>query len=102
MHRQLGPLGAPYREGRSGKLATTAKVLTAAGGAVIGRWGRRRRSAAVLGGAALLAGAAAERFAVFYAGPASAADPKYTVGPQRERVDAGRGHGATRRAIRTP
>jgi hypothetical protein len=40
----------------------------------------------VLGGTALLAGAAAERFAVFRAGFASAQDPKYTVGPQRERL----------------
>jgi hypothetical protein len=52
----------------------------------------------VLGGAALLGGALAERFAVFRAGFASAKDPKYTVAPQRERVEAGRGHGASQRA----
>jgi len=99
MERRLGPLGRPYREGRSGTLSRTAAALTAAGGVILGRWGRRRRSAAVLGGAALLAGAAAERFAVFHAGIASAQDPQQTVGPQRERVEAGRGHGATQRAV---
>ena len=64
----------------------------------IGGWGHRRRSAAVLGGAALLGGALAERFAVFRAGFASAKDPKFTVGPQRERVEAGLGKGASQRA----
>jgi hypothetical protein len=98
MEQKLGSLAGPYHVGQSGTLARTAKVLTAVGGMVIGSWGHRRRSAAVLGGAALLAGAAAERFAVYRAGFASAQDPRYTVGPQRERVEAGRGHGATRRA----
>jgi hypothetical protein len=31
-------------------------------------------------------GALAERWAVYKAGFASAADPKYVVGPQRERI----------------
>jgi len=88
MEQKLGSLAEPYHEGPSATLARTAKVLTAVGGMTIGAWGHRRHSAAVLGGAALLAGAAAERFAVFKAGFASAADPKFTVGPQRERVDA--------------
>jgi hypothetical protein len=97
MEQKLGSLAEPYHEGPSASLARTAKVLTAVGGMTIGAWGHRRRSAAVLGGAALLAGAAAERFAVFKAGFASAADPKFTVGPQRERVEQGRGLGASRR-----
>jgi formate-dependent nitrite reductase membrane component NrfD len=101
MEQRLGSLGEPYHEGPSGTLARTAKVLTAVGGLAIGAWGHRRRSAAVLGGAALLSGALAERFAVFRAGSASAKDPKYTVGPQRERVQAGRGHGASERAAAT-
>jgi hypothetical protein len=37
----------------------------------------------------LLAGSLCERWAVFRAGFQSAHDPKYTVGPQRERVDRG-------------
>jgi hypothetical protein len=39
-------------------------------------------------GAALIAGAACTRFGIFQAGQASARDPKYTIVPQRERVDA--------------
>jgi hypothetical protein len=34
-----------------------------------------------------MAGACCERFAVFEAGQASARDPKYTVVPQRERLE---------------
>ncbi|MYX55885.1 polysulfide reductase, partial [Streptomyces sp. SID8382] len=41
-------------------------------------------------GAALLAASACTRFGVFYAGMRSAEDPKYTVLPQRERLDARR------------
>ena len=40
-------------------------------------------------GAALMAGSACTRFGIFEAGQASARDPKYTVVPQRERVDRG-------------
>jgi hypothetical protein len=46
----------------------------------------RNRLIAVLSGAALLAGSALTKFGVFEAGLASARDPKYTVGPQRERL----------------
>jgi hypothetical protein len=46
----------------------------------------RSRLIAALSGAALLAGSALTRFGVFEAGRASARDPKYTVGPQRERL----------------
>jgi hypothetical protein len=98
MEQKLGSLAEPYHEGPSGTLARTAKVLTAVGAMAIGGWGHQRRSAAVLGGAALLGGALAERFAVFRAGFASAKDPKFTVGPQRERVEAGMGRGASQRA----
>jgi hypothetical protein len=50
----------------------------------------------VLGGALLSAGALATRWAVFTAGFASAADPKYVVGPQREAIQQGRRKGASR------
>jgi formate-dependent nitrite reductase membrane component NrfD len=95
MEQKLGSLAEPYHEGPSGTMTRTAKVLTALGGMTIGGWADRRRSAAVLGGGALLAGAAVERFAVFRAGFASAKDPKFTVGPQRERVEQGRATGGT-------
>ena len=41
-----------------------------------------------LSGLALLAGSACTRFGVFEAGQQSARDPKYTVVPQRERLEA--------------
>jgi formate-dependent nitrite reductase membrane component NrfD len=98
MEEHLGGVAEPYHTGSSGTLTRAAKVLTAVGGMAIGAWGHRSRAAAVAGGTALLAGALAERFAVFRAGFASAKDPKFTVGPQRERVDAGLGRGASQRA----
>ena len=47
------------------------------------------RAVAVVSGAALMAGSACTRFGVFEAGQESARDPKYTVVPQRERLDRG-------------
>jgi Polysulphide reductase, NrfD len=88
MERRLGPLVAePYHEGPSGRYAKLSKSLTAAGVGVLALGGRRRVGA-IAGGALLLAGGACERWAVFKAGLASARDPKYTVVPQRERLEA--------------
>jgi hypothetical protein len=88
MEKRLGELvGEPYRQGESGRFGQAAKGLTIAGGAVLAVAGRRR-AGAVLGGALLLAGGACERWSVFKAGFASARDPKYTVVPQRKRVEA--------------
>jgi formate-dependent nitrite reductase membrane component NrfD len=88
MERRLGELGKPYSEGVSGKLATAAKTLTVAGGALMAAGARRSRPVVVAGAAALLAGSICERWAVFKAGFASARDPEHTVRPQRERTDA--------------
>jgi hypothetical protein len=84
---RMGLLSEPYHEGRAGRLLRAARVLTLAGatGAVLGR---RSRIASALSGVALLAGSVATRFGIFEAGVASAKDPKYTVVPQRERLDA--------------
>jgi Polysulphide reductase, NrfD len=88
MERRLGDLGEPYRTGAAGRLKHAAEALTAAGAAVIAAAGRRR-PAAVAGGSLLLAGAMCERWSIFRAGFQSAADPRYTVEPQRRRVNAG-------------
>jgi hypothetical protein len=88
MERRLGELGKPYREGVSGKLAAAAKALTVAGGALMATGAKRSRRVVAAGAACLLAGSFCERWAVYKAGFASAADPRYTVGPQRERVEA--------------
>jgi hypothetical protein len=68
-----------------GKVMEAAEVLTVAGlaGAVLAG---RSRPALAFSGAALLTASALTRFGVFEAGRASARDPKYTVGPQRERL----------------
>jgi hypothetical protein len=83
---RLGLLSEPYRQGRAGRLLRTGRALTAAGvaGAVLGR---RSRLVSALSGAALLVAALATRFGIFEGGIASAKDPKYTVVPQRERLD---------------
>jgi hypothetical protein len=85
LHQRLGPVARPYRTGRPGTLMRTGQVL-AASGAAAALAGRRSRTLSALAGAALLAGSAVTRFGVFGAGRASARDPEYTVGPQRERV----------------
>ncbi|WP_422740273.1 NrfD/PsrC family molybdoenzyme membrane anchor subunit [Micromonospora sp. WMMD729] len=86
---RLGLLSEPYRTGRPGRLLRAGRLLTAAGvaGALLGR---RSRVAGVVSGAALLSASVATRFGIFYGGVASARDPRYTVVPQRERVNARR------------
>jgi hypothetical protein len=86
-HR-LGGQAEPYRSGRAGKLLAAADVLISAGLAGAVAASGRSRAAARLSGVALLAASALTRFGIFEAGRASARDPKYTVGPQRERADA--------------
>jgi hypothetical protein len=86
MSRRLGMLAEPYHEGVPGRLMKAAEGLTAAGVA-LSALGLRSRLARRLGGAALLAGSVTTRFGVFEAGLASARDPKYTVVPQRERLE---------------
>ena len=83
--RRLGEIAEPYQTGRAGALLQTGEVLTAAGlaGAVLTG---RSRVLAVVSGAALVAASALTRFGIFEAGRASARDPKYTVGPQRDRL----------------
>ena len=89
MEHAMGLSGEPYAQGRAGRLNRAARLLTAVGavGAVLGR---RRRAVAVASGSALAAGSLCTRFAVFFAGVQSTEDPRYTVVPQRARVDARR------------
>jgi hypothetical protein len=86
MEDRLGGLGDPYRTGRAGLYARAAKGLSTAGAAAIALRGRTR-GGALGGGAMVLAGAALKRWAIFGAGVQSALDPKYTVGPQRARLE---------------
>ncbi|SCF15762.1 NrfD/PsrC family molybdoenzyme membrane anchor subunit [Micromonospora chokoriensis] len=91
---RLGLLSEPYRLGRPGRLLRAARLLTTGGvaGALLGR---RSRVVSGLSGVALLAASVATRFGIFYGGVASARDPRYTVVPQRERVEGRRTDGGT-------
>jgi formate-dependent nitrite reductase membrane component NrfD len=87
MEHAAGLAGETFHEGKAGMLLRAAKVLTAGGAALGATLGRRSRAAAAVSGAALLAGSALTRFGIFEAGRASTLDPKYTVVPQRERLE---------------
>jgi Polysulphide reductase, NrfD len=90
MQRRLGMVAEPYEQGRSGTLVRAGEIGTAASALAaqaVGRMrGRRGRAASAVCGAALMASSALTRFGVFLAGKASAADPRYTVEPQRRRL----------------
>lgn len=88
MQRHMGMVGEPYRQGRSGRLMKLARELTVAAAGATLLLGSRSRAVSVLAGAASVAGSVVTRFGVFEAGLASARDPKYTVVPQRRRLDS--------------
>lgn len=87
MEVAMGLTAEPLHQGKAGSYLQVAKVLNTIGVAGTVLLGRRSRSAAVICGTALLAGSAFTRFGIFEAGQQSARDPKYTVVPQRERLD---------------
>ncbi|PVZ06861.1 NrfD/PsrC family molybdoenzyme membrane anchor subunit [Actinomycetospora cinnamomea] len=103
MQRRLGMVAEPYEHGRSGALVRAGEIgttVSALAAQVVDRVpGGRGRAAAVACGAALMVSSALTRFGIFLAGKASAADPRYTVEPQRRRlterrVERGDGSGA--------
>jgi formate-dependent nitrite reductase membrane component NrfD len=85
MERSMGLTAEPLHHGKAGNLmkASTALIIGGAAGTLLAG---RSRTVAVLSGAALMAGSACARFGIFEAGQASARDPRYTVVPQRERI----------------
>ena len=90
MEQAMGITAEPLHHGGAGRLMKASKGLTVLGTAGAALLAGRSRAAAVVSGAALMAGSACLRFAVFEAGQESAKDPKYTVVPQRERLESGR------------
>jgi formate-dependent nitrite reductase membrane component NrfD len=84
---RIGPVARAYRTRKAGALMRAGQIL-AAGGTAAALIGRRNRAVSAVSGAALLAGSACTRFGVFEAGRASAADPRYTIQPQRDRISA--------------
>lgn len=91
MEAGMGLAAEPMHEGTAGRLMRLSKALTVAGALGAATVARRSRGGAVASGLALLGGSACLRFGVFEAGQHSARDPKYTVVPQRERVERSRG-----------
>ncbi|MDX6645439.1 MAG: hypothetical protein QOK40_1166, partial [Miltoncostaeaceae bacterium] len=87
MERSMGLAAEPLHQGRPGQLMRASKALTAFGAVTAALLGGRSRVAAAVSGLALVTGSACTRFGVFEAGQNSARDPKYTVVPQRERLD---------------
>ncbi|MDT4948242.1 MAG: hypothetical protein QOJ37_837 [Pseudonocardiales bacterium] len=87
MERSMGLAAEPLHQGTAGTLIQASRALTATG-ALGALAGSRSRVVSAISGAALLAGSACTRFGIFEAGQASARDPKYTVVPQRNRIDA--------------
>ena len=85
LKRRLGMVAEPYNSGRGGAYLRAGQVLSVAGAAG-SMLARRSRLAGALSGAALLAASAATRWGIFHAGLDSAADPRYTIVPQRERL----------------
>ena len=88
MERRLGLVAQPYREGRAGRYVRAGEVLTA-GGLALAFAGRRRRVMTGAAGAALAVASACTRFGIFEGGRQSAADPRFTIEPQRARRLAG-------------
>ncbi len=87
MEQRLGLVAQTLHTGTAGKRMRAAKALSAAGTVGTATLARRSRVGAALRGAALLAGSGLTRFGVFAAGMQSARDPKYAVGPQRQRLN---------------
>lgn len=89
LEQRLGMVAEPYKTGTGGKYMRAARALTLGGAVAAFVLGRRSRLASAIGGAALIAGSFCTKMGVFEAGLESARDPRYTVSPQRERLEAG-------------
>jgi formate-dependent nitrite reductase membrane component NrfD len=87
LHR-IGMVAEPYREGRPGRLISTARTMTAVAAGVTFLAGRRSRAVSVAAGLTCVVASVMTRFGIFEAGIASAKDPRYVVVPQRERMAA--------------
>ena len=84
---RLGLQSEAYHSGHPAKLLRTARALTVIGAAAA-VLGRRSRLLSAAAGLALLSGSVFTRFGIYDGGVASAKDPRYTVVPQRARLDA--------------
>ncbi len=87
MERRLGLVGEVYKQGEAHRYGRIAKALTSTGAGLLALRGKRNRAALVGGSALVLAGELALRWSVYKAGFQSARDPRYTVIPQRRRLE---------------
>ena len=100
MRRRMDPVEAePMTTGAPGRKLAVSRALAAVGGAgiLLSSGLRRRRGARVISaltGGVLLASSALNRLGIFEAGIASANDPKYTVEPQKRRLERRRAAGS--------
>jgi hypothetical protein len=86
MEKRLGDLLAePYRQGEGGRYVRAGQAALLGGTFLMLAAGRTRAGTAAAG-TLLAAGSWCTRFAVYHAGKASAADPRYTSLPQRARA----------------
>jgi formate-dependent nitrite reductase membrane component NrfD len=92
MEHSMGLSAETLHSGRAKRFMRASRALTMAGALGTVAIGGRSRGGAALAGAALVAGSVCTRFAIFEAGQASARDPRYTVIPQRERLNRGGGN----------
>ncbi len=87
MESRLGPfLAEPYNAGRGGSFKRISGALGLTG-AALGLIGRKQNATTTVAAAMIAASGVFERFSILAAGKQSAEDPKYTVQPQRERLD---------------
>ncbi len=100
MEKRLGEYGEAYKQGAPSIFSHVAEASIIGGAALMARSGASSRRAAMLSGALMCAGALAARWSVFKAGFVSARQPKYTAGPQRERIERGQTAGAARTEAR--
>lgn len=85
MKHNMGEVGDVFGAGAKA-YDRAARIATGAGIATGALFARRSRIASAVAGAGLLLGSALVRFAIFRAGIESAEDPRYTVVPQRKRL----------------
>ncbi|OBH88256.1 NrfD/PsrC family molybdoenzyme membrane anchor subunit [Mycobacterium sp. E2733] len=90
----------PLHQGRPGRLLAWSERLAAVGG-LGALLGGRHRGVAALSGLALLTASAMLRFGFFEAGLESTRQPRYTIEPQKRRLQARRAAGVTGDSITT-
>jgi len=101
MEERMDPVAAePLRQGRPGAMLAWSKGLAALGG-VGALLGGRNRVIAAVSGVALLVASALTRFGVLHAGLESVEDPRYTIEPQKRRLQERQRRGITHDSITT-